>query len=58
VVVALTEAGVARLTEAVPVHLRRVSELFVDKLTDDELATLASALEKVAGDCGLDNQLP
>jgi DNA-binding MarR family transcriptional regulator len=58
VVVALTEAGVARLTEAVPVHLRRVSELFVDKLTDDELATLASALEKVAVDCGLDNQLP
>jgi len=52
VVVALTEAGVARLAEAVPVHLRRVSELFVEKLTHNELATLARALEKVAVDCG------
>jgi len=52
VVVALTEAGVARLAEAVPVHLRRVSELFVDRLTDDELAVLASSLTKVAVDCG------
>jgi DNA-binding MarR family transcriptional regulator len=52
VVVALTEAGAARLAEAVPVHLRRVSELFVEKLTDDELATLANALAKVSVDCG------
>src|SRR5207253_8025757 len=29
VVVALTDAGVARLTETAPVHLRRGSELFV-----------------------------
>jgi DNA-binding MarR family transcriptional regulator len=52
VVVALTAAGVARLAEAVPVHLRRVSELFVERLTDDELATLANALTKVSVDCG------
>jgi DNA-binding MarR family transcriptional regulator len=52
VVVALTEAGVSRLAEAVPVHLRRVSELFVERLSDDELATLAKALEKVSVDCG------
>jgi DNA-binding MarR family transcriptional regulator len=52
VVVGLTEAGVARLTEAAPVHLRRVRELFVERLSDGELATLASALEKVAVDCG------
>jgi DNA-binding MarR family transcriptional regulator len=52
VVVALTEAGVARLAEAAPVHLRRVSELFVERLTDDELATLANALTKVSVDCG------
>ena len=52
VVVALTEAGVARLAEAVPVHLRRVSELFVERLTDDELATLANALTKVSVECG------
>jgi DNA-binding MarR family transcriptional regulator len=52
VVIALTEAGVARLAEAVPVHLRRVSELFVKRLTDDELATLANALTKVSVECG------
>jgi DNA-binding MarR family transcriptional regulator len=51
VVVALTEAGVTRLAEAVPVHLRQVRELFVDRLTDVELLTLASALDKVAVDC-------
>jgi DNA-binding MarR family transcriptional regulator len=52
VVVGLTAAGVARLTEAAPVHLRRVRELFVERLTDGELAILASALEKVTVDCG------
>jgi DNA-binding MarR family transcriptional regulator len=51
VIVGLTEAGLARLMEAAPVHLRRVSELFVEKLSDRELATLASALGKVALDC-------
>jgi DNA-binding MarR family transcriptional regulator len=51
VVVALTDAGVARLAEAAPVHLRQVRELFVAKLTDVELSTLASALDKVAVDC-------
>lgn len=51
VVVALTEAGVARLAEAMPVHLREVNKLFVAKLSETELATLASALDKVAVDC-------
>ncbi len=51
VVVGLTDAGVARLQEAAPVHLRRVRELFVDGLSDQELATLANALAKVAVDC-------
>jgi len=51
VVVALTEAGLARLAEAAPVHLRQVRELFVAKLSDVELSTLASALDKVAVDC-------
>jgi hypothetical protein len=37
--------------EAVPVHLRHVRELFVAMLTDVELLTLASALDKVAIDC-------
>ncbi len=52
VIVALTEAGIARLAEAAPIHLRRVSELFVQKLTDDELAALAQVLSRVSVDCG------
>src|SRR3984893_17341533 len=52
VVVGLTDAGVARLAQAAPVHLRRVRELFVERLSDGELATLASALEEVGVDWG------
>jgi DNA-binding MarR family transcriptional regulator len=52
IVVGLTDAGVARLAAAAPVHLRRVRDLFVDRLSDAELTILASALEKVAVDCG------
>ena len=51
VVVALTDAGVARLTETAPVHLRGVSERFVSQLDDQELAALKSALDKVIVDC-------
>jgi DNA-binding MarR family transcriptional regulator len=51
VVVALTDAGVARLTESAPVHARGISELFVSRLDDQELAILESALEKVTVDC-------
>jgi DNA-binding MarR family transcriptional regulator len=51
VVVSLTGAGVARLTETAPVHLRGVSELFVAHLDDQELAVLKSALDKVTVDC-------
>ncbi len=47
VVVALTEGGVARLTETAPVHARAISDLFVARLDDQELAVLESALEKV-----------
>ena len=50
VVVALTDAGVARLAEAAPVHLRGVVELFVSQLTDKELALLKSVLDKVTVD--------
>jgi DNA-binding MarR family transcriptional regulator len=51
VVVALTDAGLARLAETASVHLRGVSELFVAKLDDHELAALKSALDKVSVDC-------
>jgi DNA-binding MarR family transcriptional regulator len=51
VVVALTDAGLARLTDTAPVHLRGVSELFVAQLDDQELAVLKNALNKVTVDC-------
>src|SRR5438874_7808958 len=52
VTVALTDAGIARLTATAPVHLRGVSELFVAQLDDRELAALENALNKVTADCG------
>jgi DNA-binding MarR family transcriptional regulator len=51
VVVALTEAGVERLAETAPVHLRGVANLFVARLDDEELAVLERALDKVTHDC-------
>ncbi|MEX1072513.1 MAG: MarR family transcriptional regulator [Chloroflexota bacterium] len=51
VVVTLTDAGMARLAETVPVHLRGVADHFVAQLDDQELATLQSALDKVTIDC-------
>lgn len=51
VVVALTDAGVARLTETVPIHIREVRDLFVEPLNDEELAVLQTALDKVTLDC-------
>src|SRR5438034_1607315 len=51
VVVALTEAGIARMTEAAPVHVRGISKLFVGQLDDQELALLEHALNKVIVDC-------
>jgi DNA-binding MarR family transcriptional regulator len=51
VVVALTDAGLARLTQTAPVHMRGVSELFLEQLDDQELAVLTNALKKVTVDC-------
>jgi DNA-binding MarR family transcriptional regulator len=51
VVVALTDAGLARLNETIPVHLRGVSELFLGHLDERELAVLKHALDKVIVDC-------
>src|SRR5213593_5144930 len=51
VVVALTEAGIARLTQTAPVHARGISKLFVAQLDDQELALLERALDKVVVDC-------
>ena len=51
VVVSLTEDGVTRLTQTVPVHVRGIATHFVSKLDPDELAVLESALDKVVVDC-------
>lgn len=51
VVVALTDAGVARLAETLPVHVRGIAKLFVEKLDDQELEVLERALNKVTLDC-------
>ncbi|MEA2676576.1 MAG: hypothetical protein QOJ81_717 [Chloroflexota bacterium] len=51
VVVALTASGLARLRETVPVHLGRVSELFVAQLDDEELAVLERVLAKLTLNC-------
>ena len=51
VVVALTDIGLARLIETAPVHARGVARLFVAQLDDQELAVLASTLDKVTVDC-------
>ena len=51
VVVALTEAGMARLMQTMPVHLQGVSKLFLERLDDQELAVLEHALDKVSLDC-------
>jgi DNA-binding MarR family transcriptional regulator len=51
VVVSLTDAGVARVNETAPIHLRGMSKLFVERLDDRELAVLETALRKVIVDC-------
>ena len=51
VVIALTETGLTRLSEAVPIHLSGVSKLFIERLDDNELAVLERALVKVSQDC-------
>ena len=51
VVVALTDAGLARLRDAMPIHLRKVSELFSERLDDQELDVLEHALDKVTPNC-------
>src|SRR5438309_2129336 len=54
VVVTLTDAGAARVSETLPVHLRTVADLFIAKLDDHELAVLASALTNVIIVCTFD----
>jgi DNA-binding MarR family transcriptional regulator len=50
VVVALTDAGIARLTETAPIHARGIAAYFVSRLDDRELSVLEEALDKVTLD--------
>ena len=47
----LTDAGYERLRAAAPIHLRGVREHMVDLLTPEEIAVLAAAMGRVAGEC-------
>jgi DNA-binding MarR family transcriptional regulator len=51
VVVVLTDAGVARLSETAPAHARGIASHFGSRLSDEELVVLESALDKVTIDC-------
>ena len=51
VAVSLTEAGLNRLQEVTPVHLRGVAKYFLARLDDRELAALERTLNKVIVDC-------
>jgi DNA-binding MarR family transcriptional regulator len=51
VVVALTDVGVDRLSDTVPTHARGIAKYFVSRLSDEELAVLEIALDKVTVDC-------
>jgi DNA-binding MarR family transcriptional regulator len=51
VVIAISEAGLLRLSAAVPVHVEGVSKLFIDQLDDEELEVLERALNKVSVSC-------
>jgi DNA-binding MarR family transcriptional regulator len=46
----LTSTGRAALRDATPVHLRGVSELFIDRLTAEELLQLEALMTKLDPD--------
>ncbi len=48
----LTEAGRAKLEQASCSHIAAVNDLFEGRLSDDELATLATLLERLTGASG------
>jgi DNA-binding MarR family transcriptional regulator len=44
----LTDAGIARLHEAAPVHVRGIIEHFTQLLEQEEAAVLAASLDRIA----------
>ena len=51
VIVSLTDAGIERLREALPIHVRGVEQHFADRLGDTELVRLEEVLSKVVVNC-------
>lgn len=51
VIVRLTDKGISRFKETAPIHIRRVAELFVAPLDDQELAIVERAMKKVTLNC-------
>lgn len=51
VLITLTDHGVSRLKETAPIHSRRVAELLVAPLDDQELAVEEQAMKKVRRNC-------
>lgn len=49
---ALTDAGMEVLREAAPAHVAQVRETLIDRLTTDEIVSLAAAMARVVGDRG------
>jgi DNA-binding MarR family transcriptional regulator len=48
----LTNAGLDRLRDAAPTHLRGVAEHFLDRLSPEELGALERSLERVLPEAG------
>ena len=46
---AITSAGVARLRDAAPTHLRGIETYFLDAIPEDDLVVVERALDRVAG---------
>jgi len=51
VMITLTDAGAVVLQRALPVHFSGINAHFLDRLTDEELASLRDVLDKVVIDC-------
>ena len=55
---ALTRAGVGRLREAMPVHLRGIGEVFVDVIGDEDAGVIERSMTAVAAASGHPTPLP
>jgi len=54
----LTDAGLGRLRDAMPTHMRGVCEHFIDRIPGSELEQLQRTLERVVGAEPIDGEVP